>query len=141
MKFYIPNIIANSPTKLPFLEKVILYYIIDEAFKSQLDKNQSSDLEIDINQLVNNLHNLDLDFEDIKSQTKSAINNLTKIKLSLVDKGFHIKLAPIESVYILSNILYITLNPIIIDYLDQIFSGEYMPYDLLKDPILHSSRE
>lgn len=141
MKFYIPNIIANSPTKLPFLEKVILYYTIDEAFKSQLDKNQSSDLEIDINQLLNNLHNLNLDFEDIKSQTKSAINNLTKIKLSLVDNGFHIKLAPIESVYILSNILYITLNPIIIDYLDQIFSGEYMPYDLLKDPILHSSRE
>lgn len=141
MKFYIPNIIANSPTKLPFLEKVILYYIIDEAFKSQLDKNQSSDLEIDINQLLNNLNNTTIDFEDIKSQTKSAINNLGKIKLSLVDNGFHIKLAPIESVYILSNTLYITLNPIIIDYLDQIFSGEYTTYDLLKDPILHSSKE
>lgn len=141
MKFYIPNIIANSPTKLPFLEKVILYYTIDEAFKSQLDKNQSSDLEIDINQLLNNLSNLNLEFEDIKSQTKSAINNLTKIKLSLVDNGFHIKLAPIDSVYTLSSTLYITLNPIIIDYLDQIFSGEYTTYDLLTDPTLPSSKQ
>lgn len=130
MKLYIPKIIADTPTKLPTLEKTIFYYILNEAFKMQIDNSDNTDFQIDINNLLQTLNNTNIEFVDIKSQSKNAINNLTKIKLSLVDNAFHIKLAPVDNLYILGNSLFITLNPIIIEYLEQIFNGNYETIDL-----------
>lgn len=130
MKIYIPKIIADTPTKLPSLEKIILYYILDYAFRMQDENLQNLDLEMDMNTLLKTLDNTNIEFLDIKSQSKAAINNLSKIKLSLVDNAFHIKLAPIDNLYILGNIIYITLNPVVVDYFDQILDGNYVIFDL-----------
>lgn len=133
MKIYIPKIIADTPTKLPYLEKVIFYYILDQAFKIQDETLHNLDLELDMNSILQTLSSTSIEFVDIKSQSKTAINNLTKIKLSLIDSSFHIKLAPIDSLYTLGNLIYITLNPIIVDYFDQILDGNYVTFDLSCD--------
>ncbi len=138
MQIYLPKIIYTSPTKLPTLEKLILYYTIHKAFEYKA--TDSVDLDIDLNELTQILSNLDIEFTDLKSQMKSAINNLPKINMSLVDNGFHIKLSPVESIYLdtFSSTLYLTINPIIVEYLDQILNGNFVVFDLYKDSIVKS---
>lgn len=135
MQIYLPKIIYSSPTKLPILEKLTLYYIIHKAFENSATNNEDMNIEIDLKELYTLLNNSSVEFTDIKSQMKSAIDNLTKINMSLVDNGFHIKLAPITSIYLdkFSSKLYTVINPIIIEYLDQVFTGNYINFDLNKD--------
>lgn len=135
MQIYLPKIIYSSPTNLPIPEKLILYYIVHKAFESTAITSDNLDLQIDLKELYAIFNNSSVDFTDIKSQMNSAINNLTKINMSLVDNGFHIKLAPISSVYLdkFSSKLYVVVNPIIIKYLDQVFTGNYVTLDLYKD--------
>lgn len=141
MKLYIPKIIADTPTKLPHLEKIIFYYILDYAFKNQIENSANLDFEIDTNNLIQVLNNTSIKFVDLKSQTNAAIDNLTNIKLSLVDNNFHIKLSPIDGIYQLGSLLYVTLNPIVIDYLDQILDGNYVTIDLLTATISELDKE
>lgn len=132
MQIYLPKIIYTSPTKLPTLEKLLLYYIIHKSFKCSDETNNNLDLEIDLKDLTQILNNSTLEFTDLKSQLNYAINNLTKINMSLVDNGFHIKIAPIENMYFdkFSSKLYVTPTPIIIEYLDQILCGNFVVFDL-----------
>ena len=132
MQIYLPKIIYSSPTKLPILEKTILYYIIHKSFENTTTTNEDLNVEIDLNTLYSILSNSPIEFTDLKSQMKSSINNLTKINMSLVDNGFHIKIAPIRSTYLdkFSSTLYVVVNPIIIEYLDQVFTGNYVTIDL-----------
>ncbi|SCH46423.1 Uncharacterised protein [uncultured Clostridium sp.] len=134
MQIYLPKIIYSSPTKLPTLEKLILYYIIHKAFENNITNNEDSNIEIDLKELYTILNNSSIEFTDVKSQIKSAIDNLTKINMSLVDNGFHIKLAPITGIYLdkFSSKLYTVINPIIIEYLDQVFTGNYINFELNK---------
>lgn len=135
MKIYLPKILANSPTYLPPLEKAILYYIIDKAFRTDRSDNKDLVLEININELIQIIDNSSLDLIDTKYLMEESINKLTKIKISLVDNGFHIKVCPINSIYLNKSRLYVTPDPIIIDYLDQILSGNYVIYNLLTNNI------
>ena len=132
MQIYLPKIIYSSPTKLPILEKTILYYIIHKSFENTTTTNEDLNVEIDLNTLYTILNNSQIEFTDIKFEIQSSINNLTKINMSLVDNGFHIKISPITSTYLdkFSSILYVTVNPIIIEYLDQVFTGNYVTIDL-----------
>lgn len=134
MQIYLPKIIHSSPTKLPILEKTILYYIIHKSFENTAITNEELNVEIDLKTLYTILTNLRIEFTDIKSQIESAINNLTKINMSLVDNGFHIKVTPISNLYLdkFSYKLYVNVNPIIIEYLDQVFTGNYVTIDLNK---------
>lgn len=135
MQIYLPKIIYTSPTKLPILEKIILYYIIHKSFEDSALSNDNSNVEINLNTLYSILSNSPIEFTDLKSQMKSSINNLTKINMSLVDNGFHIKISPIESTYLdkFTSTLYVVINPIIIEYLDQVFTGNYVTIDLSSD--------
>lgn len=135
MKIYLPKILANSPTYLPPLEKTILYYIIHCGFKAKSDNNEELILEINIKELIDIINESNLDLIDTKVSIEQAINKLTKIKLSLVDNGFHIKISPVQSVYLNKSLLYVTLDPIIVDYLDQILCGNYVTYNLLTNSI------
>ena len=132
MQIYLPKIIYSSPTKLPILEKTILYYIIHKSFENTATTNEELNVEIDLNNLYTILNNSQIEFTDIKLEIQSAISNLTKINMSLVDNGFHIKISPIRSTYLdkFSSILYVVVNPIIIEYLDQVFTGNYVTIDL-----------
>ncbi|WP_270940308.1 RepB family plasmid replication initiator protein [Romboutsia lituseburensis] len=138
MKVYLPKIIYNSPTKLPKLEKKFFYYIVHKMFNSNSKNNENLNLEINIDEFIKIVDNSTLQLLDLKSQTINAINNLNKINISLVDNGFHIKLSPFESVYLSHSIIYITINPIIIEYLDQISTGNYIVFDLITDCIVNS---
>lgn len=138
MKVYLPKIIYNSPTKLPKLEKKIFYYIVYKIFILNSKNNENLNLEINIDEFRKIVDNSTLQLLDLKSQTINAINNLNKINMSLVDNGFHIKLSPFESVYLSHSIIYITINPIIIEYLDQISTGNYIVFDLITDSIVNS---
>lgn len=140
MKIYLPKIIANSPTKLPILEKTILYYIIDKAFKSKNENTKNLSLEININEIIEIIKNTSIECIDVVFQTKQAINNLKNIKLSLVDNGFHIKLKPIENISLYASTVYVDLNPIVIEYLDQILFGNYIKFDLLKNSIVNKTK-
>lgn len=132
MQIYLPKIIYSSPTKLPTLEKTILYYIIHKSFENTATTNENLNIEIDLNNLYTILDNSQIEFTDIKFEIQSAINNLTKINMSLVDNGFHIKVAPISNLYLdkFSSILYVVVNPIILEYLEQVFTGNYVTIDL-----------
>ncbi len=132
MQIYLPKIIYSSPTKLPTLEKTILYYIIHKSFENTATTNEELNIEIDLNNLYTILDNSQIEFTDIKFEIQSAINNLTKINMSLVDNGFHIKVAPISNLYLdkFSSILYVVVNPIILEYLEQVFTGNYVTIDL-----------
>lgn len=138
MKVYLPKIIYNSPTKLPKLEKNFFYYIVYKIFILNSKNNENLNLEINIDEFIKIVDNSTLQLLDLKSQTINAINNLNKINISLVDNGFHIKLSPFESVYLSHSIIYITINPIIIEYLDQISTGNYIVFDLITDSIVNS---
>lgn len=138
MKVYLPKIIHNSPTKLPNLEKKIFYYVIHKMFKLNSKNNKNFNLEINIDEFITIIDNSTLQLFDIKSQTINAINNLNKINISLVDNRFHIKLSPFESVYLSHPTIYITINPIIIEYLDQISVGNYVVFDLNTNSIVNS---
>ncbi|MCH1959795.1 MULTISPECIES: hypothetical protein [Romboutsia] len=140
MEIYLPKIIANSPTKLPILEKTILYYIIDKAFKSKNENTKNLSLEININEIIEIIKNTSIECIDVVFQTKQAINNLKNIKLSLVDNGFHIKLKPIENISLYASTVYVDLNPIVIEYLDQILFGNYIKFDLLKNSIVNKTK-
>lgn len=138
MKVYLPKIIYNSPTQLPKLEKKFFYYIVYKIFILNNKNNENLNLEINIDEFIKIVDNSTLQLLDLKSQTINAINNLNKINISLVDNGFHIKLSPFESVYLSHSIIYITINPIIIEYLDQISTGNYIVFDLITDSIVNS---
>lgn len=138
MKVYLPKIIYNSPTKLPKLEKIFFYYIVYKIFILNSKNNENLNLQINIDEFRKIVDNFTLQLLDLKSQTINAINNLNKINMSLVDNGFHIKLSPFESVYLSHSIIYITINPIIIEYLDQISTGNYIVFDLITDSIVNS---
>lgn len=138
MKVYLPKIIYNSPTKLPKLEKIFFYYVIHKIFKLNSKNNKNFNLEINIDEFITIIDNSTLQLSDIKSQTINAINNLNKINISLVDNGFHIKLSPFENVYLSQPTIYITINPIIIEYLDQISVGNYVIFDLNTNSIVNS---
>ncbi|MGL5312468.1 MAG: hypothetical protein ACRC92_04370 [Peptostreptococcaceae bacterium] len=135
MKIYLPKILATSPTYLPPLEKTIFYYIIHCSFKAKADYNEELMLEINIKELIEIINESNLNLIDTKILVEQAINKLTKIKISLVDNGFHLKISPIQSLYLNKSLLYITLDPIIVDYLDQILYGNYATYDLLTNTI------
>lgn len=132
MQVYLPKIIYKSPTQLPIIEKLAFYYILNKAFEYTYVSSDITDLEIDLNELTNIFHNSTIEFTDLKSQMKSSINNLPKINMSLVDNGFHIKLAPVESIYLdsFSSTLYVSLNSIVIEYLEQILNGNFVVFDL-----------
>ncbi len=130
MKIYLPKIIATSPTNLPLLEKTLLYYIIDSAFKDFENVTTDNMLELNLKELLEVLNNTSLDLFDIVTQTKNSLHNLSKVKLSLVDNGLHIKVSPIKSIFISSGVVYVSLNSIIIEYLDQVFIGNYEVIDL-----------
>lgn len=138
MKIYLPKIIYNSPTKLPNLEKNFFYYVIHKMFKLNSKNNKNFNLEINIDEFITIIDNSTLQLFDIKSQTINAINNLNRINISLVDNGFHIKLSPFENVYLSQPTIYITINPIIIEYLDQISVGNYVVFDLNTNSIVNS---
>ncbi|CEH34642.1 hypothetical protein [Romboutsia lituseburensis] len=138
MKIYLPKIIYNSPTKLPDLEKNFFYYVIHKMFKLNSENNKDFNLEINIDEFITIIDNSTLQLFDIKSQTINAINNLNKINISLVDNGFHIKLSPFENVYLSHPIIYITINPIILEYLDQISVGNYVVFDLNTNSIVNN---
>lgn len=140
MEIYLPKIIANSPTKLPILEKTILYYIIDKAFKCKDENTKDLNIEININELIEIIKNSTIECMDIVSQTKQAINNLKNIKLSLVDNGFHIKLKPIKNIGIFASNIYVDLNPIIVEYLDQVQFGNYVKFDLITNSIVNKTK-
>lgn len=135
MKIYLPKIIYNSPTKLPKLEKKFFYYILHKMFNLN---SKNNNLEINIDEFLSIVDNSTLQLLDIKSQTINAINNLNKINISLVDNGFHIKLSPFENVYLSHPIIYITINPIILEYLDQISVGNYVVFDLNTNSIVNN---
>ena len=48
MQIYLPKIIYSSPTKLPILEKLTLYYIIHKAFENSATNNEDMNIEIDL---------------------------------------------------------------------------------------------
>lgn len=135
MKIYLPKILANSPTYLPPLEKAILYYIVHKAFNSLGSNNRDLVLEININDIIEILENSSLDLIDTKSLVNECVNKLPKIKLSLVDNNFHIKVCPISSIYLNKSILYVSIDSIIVDYLDQILDGNYIIYNMLTNSI------
>lgn len=135
MKIYLPKILANSPTYLPPLEKAILYYIIDKSFKAKDADSKDLILEININELIEIIDSSNLDLIDTKYLVIECINKLPKIKISLVDNGFHIKVSPINSIYLNKSTLYVNPDSIIVDYLDQILYGNYVVYDLLTNSI------
>ncbi|MCR8744584.1 hypothetical protein [Romboutsia lituseburensis] len=138
MKVYLPKIIYDSPTKLPPLEKNIFYYIVYRVFKSNIENNKNLNLEINIDEIISIIDNSTLQLLDIKAQTINALNNLNRINISLVDNGFHIKLSPFESVYLSYPTVYVTINPIIVEYLDQISIGNYVVFNLLTNSVVNS---
>lgn len=140
MEIYLPKIIANSPTKLPILEKTILYYIIYKSFKYKNENTKDLNIEIDINEIIEIIKNTSIEYIDVVFQTKQAINNLKNLKLSLVDNGFHIKLKPIENIGIFASNIYVDLNPIIVEYLDQVQFGNYVKFDLITNSIVNKTK-
>lgn len=138
MQVYLPKIIYKSPTRLPILEQLTFYYIINKAFEYSYISNDITDLEINLKELTNIFNNSSIEFTDLKSQLKSSINNLPKINMSLVDNGFHIKLSPIDSIYLdsFSDILYVSINSIVIEYLDQILNGNFVVFDLCTNTLV-----
>ncbi len=140
MEIYLPKIIANSPTNLPILEKTILYYIIDKSFKCKNENTKDLNIEFNINEIIKIIKNSTIECIDIISQTKQAINNLKNIKLSLVDNGFHIKLEPIKNIGIFASNIYVDLNPIIVEYLDQVQFGNYVKFDLITNSIVNKTK-
>lgn len=135
MKIYLPKILVNSPTYIPPLEKLILYYIIDCTFKSKTENEKEQILEINTQELINIINESNLDLIDTNILVNEAINKLSKLKISLVDNGFHIKISPIQSIYLNKSILYVALDSILVDYLDQILYGNYVIYNLLTNSI------
>lgn len=140
MEIYLPKIIANSPTKLPILEKTILYYIIYKSFKYKNENTKDLNIEIDINEIIEIIKNTSIEYIDVVFQTKQAINNLKNLKLSLVDNGFHIKLKPIENIGIFASNIYVDLNPIIVEYLDQVQFGNYVKFNLITNSIVNKTK-
>lgn len=136
MKIYLPKILSTSPTSLPTLDKSVFYYIVHKAFNALGDSSDDLFFEIDINELIEIIDSSNLELVNTKSLVEECINRLTKIKISLVDGGFHMKVCPVNSIYLYGSIVSVGLDPVIIGYLDQVFDGNYVVYDMVNNKIV-----
>ena len=159
------NIIAIGTSRWIFVDTdrrkpVRLTANIADLYESETDKNvfpeKIEDIEcedylfkkdyyiqrrdIDINEIIEIIKNTSIEYIDAVFQTKQAINNLKNLKLSLVDNGFHIKLKPIENIGIFASNIYVDLNPIIVEYLDQVQFGNYVKFDLITNSIVNKTK-
>ena len=119
MRIYLPKILSTSPTSLPTLDKSVFYYIVHKAFNALGNGSEDLFFEIDINELIEIIDSSNLELVNTKSLVKECINRLTKIKISLVDGGFDMK-----------------VYPVIIAYLDQVFDGNYVVYDMVNNKVV-----
>lgn len=136
MKIYLPKILSTSPTYLPPLDKAVFYYVVHSAFNALGDGSEDSVLEVDINELVRIIDSSNLETPDTKCLIVECINRLTNVKISLVDGGFHMKVCPVSSVYLYGSMAYVGLDPVIVGYLEQVFDGNYVVYDMISNTMI-----